>query len=184
MYRFSMTSYKVLLVNCTVLFSLVVLVNFSMANPPPKVVKAHNHGVSTWSLAFEDKIGKLMIETPTESVLPFEREPKNRKEIKIVNETLKNFESKMPLMIQFPKQLSCVWKKVALDVLRDENDKSHSEIEGEFEITCQTEPTGAEIVFNIQKYFPKFKSANIEILYGNIQKSFVSDRSGIKVQLK
>lgn len=170
---------KLIIITQFVLFSF-----FALANPPPKVVKAHNHGVSTWSLAFEGKVGKLIVESPSESIIGLEREPKNRKETKKVNEALKKFEEKIPLMVHFPKDLSCAWSKKTLDVLRDDNDKKHSEVAGEFEVNCQVEPLGAEIVFNIQKYFPKFKTANVEVLYGNIQKSFVADRSGIKVLLK
>ena len=170
---------KLKIITQFVLFSFL-----ASANPPPKVVKAHNHEESTWSLAFEGKVGKLLIESASESIIGLEREPKNKKEAKKVNDALKKFEEKISLMVQFPKNLSCAWSKKTLDVLRDENDKKHSEVAGEFEVSCQVEPSGAEIVFNIQKYFPKFKTANVEVLYGNIQKSFVADRAGVKVLLK
>ncbi len=156
----------------------------SIAQNQTKSVKAHAHGVSTWSLAFDGKTGKLMVDTPAESILGFEYEPKKKKDVLKVSANLQKFEQAIPKMIVIPDEYSCVWTKKTLEVIREENNKNHCEVEAEFEINCQKILEGAEIKFYIQKYFPKFHSVNAEILFGNIQKSLPANRIGVSVFLK
>jgi len=149
-----------------------------------KSLKAHVHGESVWSLAFEGNSGKLLINAPTESVLGFEYEPKKKKDVKKSAAALQKFENAISQMVFIPADYSCSWTKKALDILRAEGDTKHSEVDGEFEIQCQKDLDGAEITFNIQKFFPRFRMVNFEILYGNIQKSLAVSKSGTKVYLK
>ncbi len=149
-----------------------------------KSVKAHTHGESTWSLALEGNSGKLLINAPAVSVVGFEYEPKKKKDIKKSAAALQKFENTIALMVVIPAEYSCVWSKNALDILRAEGDSKHSEVDGEFEVVCQKDLAGAEITFNIQKFFPRFRLVNFEVLFGNIQKSLPVSKSGAKVYLK
>lgn len=163
---------------------LVVLSLFYPLMSGAKTIKAHAHGESNWSLAFEGQTGRLMIDTPAESLLGFEKEPKKKKEIEKANEALAQFEKSISQMVVIPEMYGCQWSKKALDIIRAEPESKHCEIEGEFEITCQKNLDEAKITFNIQKYFPRFRLVNFEILFGNIQKSLPVTKSGTKVYLK
>jgi len=145
---------------------------------------AHSHGHSTWSLAFEGLQGKLVVDAPGESVLGFEHEPKKKADHLKVSEALIKFEKKLPEMVSFPADLSCVWTKKTLEVLREENNKKHCEVEAEFQITCAINPEGATVVFNIQKHFPRFHEVQLEVLIGNVQKSQTIKKSKTTVDLK
>lgn len=149
-----------------------------------KGLKAHVHGESNWSLAIEGRGGKLLISAPTESLVGFEYEAKKKKDLEKSNSLLKKFEKQMPEMVLFPKEYSCQWNKKSLDILRAEGETKHSEIDGEFELVCQKDLAGAEVVLNIQRYFPRFRSVNFEILIGNVQKSLTVTKSGARVFLK
>ena len=169
------------------MFWRLVLLYFLLGSPLlafGKGLKAHVHGESIWSLAFEGAGGKLVIDAPSEAILGFEYEPKKKKDVEKSAALLQKFENKISEMIVLPKELSCQWSKKSLDILRAEGETKHSEIDGEFEIVCQKDVAGAEVIFNIQKYFPRFRLVNVEVLIDNIQKSVPVTKSGTRIFLK
>lgn len=142
---------------------------------------AHSHGAGKISIAFDGKRGKIEIHAPTESIYGFEHQAKSAADKKRKEEGMAKLEKQIGDMIAFKADLKCEIKK---DIFEIEQEDRHANLDAEFSVTCQEAPAGSTVVFNVQKIFPRFKEAQVEVLVDSVQKSLKVQKNGTELELK
>ena len=153
---------------------------------------AHVHGQGKISIAFDQTSGSIDMEVPAEVLFGFEHEAKTEKDQKTQSEALAKLESSMTDMVRFDESLGCVTKKKNIEVKIEKQEEKkgkhvhgqHSDVDAEFEVTCQKSPLNSKLIINIQKYFPRLKKTEVQVLLGNIQKKIQATQNGTTLELK
>ena len=143
---------------------------------------AHSHGAADLGIAFEGASGKIEFKTPADGIVGFEHKAVKSADKKKFEAALKNFESKFSEMISFDASLKCVFTKEKLEAAYDSD--SHSDIVGQFKVVCAKSPAGSTITFQFQKFYPKLKDVDAQIIADNLQKSVEIKTKGQKLELK
>lgn len=151
------------------------------APPASEPQKAHVHGEGTASLAFDGKKGRLEMNLPAESVMGFEHQARSAKDRKAKEEGLLKLEEKISEMVVLDPSLKCEIKKEIFEVIESKN---HSDVEAEFNITCEQPVLGSAIKFNFAKTFPRMKKIKVDVIAGEVQKSVVVKKGGESLELK
>lgn len=145
--------------------------------------KAHVHGAAKMAIAFDGLTGKITLELASEGIYGFEYAPKKEADKKKQQDGLKKLETSISEMVAMAPDLKCVFTKEKVEVDQHEGGK-HSDIDASFNIKCEKDPADSIITFNVQKYFPRLKDVDIQILAGDVQKSVEAKSNGFKVELK
>lgn len=166
---------------------IIFLITFAFTNltfaETHREHKAHQHGAAKMAIAFDDVQGKITLELASEGLYGFEYVPKKEGDKKKQKDGLAKLEKNISHMISFSENLKCIFSKEKIEVNQQEGGK-HSDIDAVFNIKCEKDPIDSELTFNIQKYFPKLKDVDVQILIGDVQKSVEANTSGYKVELK
>lgn len=144
--------------------------------------KAHVHGAASVGIAFDGTSGKIDFKTPAESIIGFERKPKNEKQEKALSEGLAKLESGIGQMISFAENTGCKLTKEKIESEFD--DDGHAEIEASFSVVCSASPAGSTVTLNFQKVFPRLKTVEVQALIGDLQKSVKARKNGTILELK
>lgn len=160
------------------LFSLMALAH---SDHSANQQSAHVHGSGKVSIAFDGKKGKLEFHAPSESLYGFEHAAKSKKDKQKKDEALSKLGDKMSEMVVFDPALNC---EVKLDMYEVIEKKKHSDVEGEFNITCETAAAGSTVTFNFQKVFPRLKKVQVDVLADQVQKSLEVSKNGETLELK
>lgn len=143
---------------------------------------AHVHGSAELSIAFDGGQGKIEFKSPSDSIIGFEHVAKSAADKKASEDALKKFETNIADMMSFDKSLQCQFSKEKLEVVLE--GKNHSDTVASFNVRCAKAPVGTTLVFNIQKYFPKLKDIDAQIIADAVQKSLEIKANGTSVELK
>lgn len=142
---------------------------------------AHVHGAGKVSLAFDGKKGKLEFHAPAEAIYGFEHRAISKKDKQKKDEALKKLGERISEMVVFDPSLKCETK---LDMYEVVEKKNHSDVEAEFNITCEAPAAGSVVTFNFQKVFPRLKKVQLEVLVDQVQKSLEVTKNGETLELK
>lgn len=170
--------YRMLVIS---VFSFTSAVGFAQTEPAPQPQKAHVHGEGTASLAFDGKKGKLDMSLPAESIMGFEHQAKSAKDRKAKEEALLKLEEKISDMVVLDPSLKCEIKKEIFEVIESKN---HSDVDAEFNITCEQPALGSTVKFNFAKVFPRMKKIKVDVIAGEVQKSVEVKKGGESLELK
>ncbi|AFY00743.1 ZrgA family zinc uptake protein [Bdellovibrio bacteriovorus] len=160
------------------LFSLMAMAHSDHA---AHTQAAHVHGAGKVSLAFDGKKGKLEFHAPAESIYGFEHAAKSKKDKQKKDEALAKLGEKMAEMVVLDPSLKCEIKLEMYEVIEKKN---HSDVEGEFNISCEAPVAGSTITFNFQKVFSRLKKVQVEVLADQVQKSLEVGKNGETLELK
>ncbi len=163
-------------------FSVILLVLFSFIKTQAHT-NAHVHGVGDVSIAFDATQGKLEFESPADSTVGFEHNPKNLEQKKKLADTLELLKTKMNDMVIFDKDLKCAFTSKIAD-FEIEKDSSHASTRAHFDIVCAQSPKGSKLGLKFTHLFPKLKKVTVQILIDDLQKSVTVDQDSISVDLK
>lgn len=165
---------------------------------------AHVHGAAEVTIAFDKEVGKLEFKIPSESILGFEHKAKSESELKIQNDKLNLFETKINEIIVFETNLGCVLSKNTIEIIYEnetenletqtETQKSkkhihnhkhsaHSDFTASFNIKCKKSPLETMLVINFLPNFPKVKSIEATALIDQLQISKKSKSSKLDLKL-
>lgn len=147
----------------------------------PKQHKAHIHNQAKASLAFDGNKGKFELEAPAIDIIGFENKPKNKQQTAQEKNNLDKLRSNIENMILFETDLNC---RITEDKIEIERTGTHAEVEADFNVQCDKNPKNSTVEFNIQKYFPKLKNIDVQILISDIQISTSVKKEGTKIELK
>lgn len=163
---------------------------------PETEARAHVHGAAELSIAFEGLNGVFEFSSPSDSIIGFEYEAKTEKDKKATVAALLIFERHISEMIVFEEPLKCKITKDKLEVVYQKPllgapsgthssgpSGTHSEVKGFFQVLCEKSPKGSKIEFNIQKFFPRLRDVDVQVLIGSIQKSIEVKKVGTIVEL-
>lgn len=160
-----------------VLISLTISFQaFAAKKHGPHNHDAHVHGSGSLSIAFDGPQGKIEFNTPSETLFGFEHEAKTAADKKTVNDALKKFENSLAEMISFKKELNCQFTKDKLEVVFES--KKHSNTQAAFTVKCEKSPVGSRVLFNFQKFFPRLKDVDTQIIADQVQKSLKIKSTG------
>jgi len=143
---------------------------------------AHVHGSASLAIAFEGSHGKIELHSPGDSIIGFEHEAKTAQDKKTQETALKTLESKMAEMVAFDPALKCAWSKEKVEVKLEKS--GHGDVNGAWAISCEKSPVGGKITFNVQKYFPKLKDVDVQIIADSFQTGVEANKVGTEVNLK
>lgn len=145
--------------------------------------KAHAHGAGQLSMAFDGLKGTLRFESPADSTVGFEHEPKTQSQKKQVDETLQSLKINMASMLRFDQKLECVLtaKKIEFKLAPK---TVHAETIAEFDILCEKSPLGSEVLIDFVAFFPRLKKVEVQILIDDFQKSFQVGPKAARFELK
>ena len=170
--------YRMLVIS---VFSFSSVVAFAQTEAAPPQQKAHVHGEGTASLAFDGKKGKLDMSLPAESIMGFEHQARSAKDRKAKEEALLKLEEKISDMVVLDPSLKCEIKKEIFEVIESKN---HSDVDAEFNITCEQPALGTTVKFNFAKVFPRMKKIKVDVIAGEVQKSVEVKKGGESLELK
>lgn len=160
---------------------------------------AHQHGAANLAIAFEGVKGKIEFKSPSEGIVGFEHEAKSDKDKAIQQSQLAKLESAMSEMISFDSSLGCKLTKVKVEVVTEthaeektsdnkkkskHNHAAHSDTIAEFDVICDKNPEGTEVVFNFQQHFPRVKNLSVQFITDNLQKAISVKKNATKLVLK
>jgi hypothetical protein len=145
---------------------------------------AHKHGSGTMGIAFDGATGQLDFKIPSESIFGFEHEAKSEKDKKAKTEGLEKLETKITELVVFDPTLNCKFAKNKLEVVPEAEHSGHSETIANFTVTCDKSPVGSKMTFNFQKYFPRIKDLDVQVLAGDLQKTVEAKKNGTTLDLK
>ncbi len=161
------------------MFSL--LLTFSLLSfAGPHQHKAHEHGSGKLSIAFDQLKGKLIFESPSESIYGFEYVAKSKADINRQTKALDTIKESIAEMVTFENKLHCQFQNQKTEIHQEKN---HSSVEVNFDIQCALDPVGSKIVFNIQKFFPNLKDVDVQLLVGDVQKSIEAKKTGTTIEI-
>lgn len=143
---------------------------------------AHVHGSAELAMAFEGTQGKIDFKSPSESIFGFEHVAKTAEDKKTLDDALKKIEKNIDQMIRFDQTLKCQFSKEKIDVIFEE--KKHSSTVAIFNVKCEKPVLGSKLTFNIQKFFPRLKEIDVQIILDNFQKSLKLKSDGNSLELK
>ncbi|MGZ3690277.1 MAG: ZrgA family zinc uptake protein [Pseudobdellovibrio sp.] len=145
---------------------------------------AHQHGSGTLAIAFDDIKGRLELKVPGDSTIGFEYVPKTKKDIATQKNQLDKLEKNIGDIVVFDPSLKCKVSQAKVEEVSEKDHPSHSETHADFDILCEKSPLKTSITFNFQKYFPKIKDMDVQVLIGDLQKSLEANKNGTVVELK
>nr|BFD62241.1 hypothetical protein BdHM001_09220 [Bdellovibrio sp. HM001] len=141
---------------------------------------AHVHGAGKVSIAFDGKKGKVEFHAPAEAIYGFEHSAKSKKDKQKKEEGLAKLDNMAEMMV-FDPSLKCEVKKEIFEVIEQ---KSHSDVEAEFAVNCEAPVAGSTVTFNFQKFYPRLKKVQVEVLVDQVQKSLEVKKNGESLELK
>lgn len=180
-----------ILLKVTFLFLSFSFCSASEPNTAHREHSAHVHGAATLGIAFEKNIGKIEFKAPSESIYGFEHVAKSKKDKKIQSQALLTLKEKITEIITFSSDLKCLFAKEKIELIKEKHEEKnkaqsgeHSDVEAEFQVTCEKSPVGSQVIFNFQKHFPKLKDIDVQLLADDIQMSFELKKSGTPIDIK
>lgn len=162
--------------------AVVLLFSFSLIKTQAHT-NAHVHGVGDISIAFDATQGKLEFESPADSTVGFEHNPKNLEQKKKLADTLELLKTKMTDMVVFDRELKCAFTSKIAD-FEIEKGSNHASTRAHFDIVCAKSPKGSTLGLKFTHLFPKLKKVTVQILVDDLQKSVTVDKDSISVDLK
>ena len=144
---------------------------------------AHVHGSATVSIAFDQLKGKIELKSPSDSIIGFEYKAESAKDKKTQEEAMNKLDKNISEIISFDRSLGCKIKKEKLEVVFMDHGQ-HSEVQGAFNVECAKSPLGTQLTFNFQKFLPRLKDVDVQVLIDQLQKSFEAQKSGTTAELK
>lgn len=143
---------------------------------------AHAHGAGSLGIAFEGPNGRIDFKMPGESIVGFEYTAKSKTDKSKRDTALLNLEKRISEMIVLDTLLNCKINKEKIEIIAES--EKHSSLVAGFSVVCAKSPVGTEIVFNFQKYFPKIKDLDVEVVADNVQKSVEATKNNTRLLLK
>jgi len=143
---------------------------------------AHVHGAAHLDIAFDGTKGKVELHGAGDSFIGFEHEAITPADKKTQNQALDILETKIAEMVVFETGLKCTFLKDKVELNHEEG--AHSDIEAIWSITCQSSVVGSRLTINIQKFFPRVKDLDLQVLADSIQLSAESRQSGTVINIK
>ncbi|MBC7371662.1 MAG: DUF2796 domain-containing protein [Bdellovibrionaceae bacterium] len=143
---------------------------------------AHVHGSAELGIAFDQGVGKMDFKSPADSIVGFEYKPTKPADKKKLASTLVNFEAQVAQMLVFEPSLHCVFTKQKLEPVYEA--EGHGDFVAEFSVHCDKSPAGTTLTFNFQKFYPRLKDVDAQVVVGDLQKSVEIKTNGQLLELK
>jgi hypothetical protein len=143
---------------------------------------AHVHGAAHVAIAFDGTHGSVEFESPADGVVGFEQKPKNEKQRQRLNEALGELDATIAKMIVFDPKSGCHFQKKAIEFISENG--GHGDVRGKWDVTCMRSPAGTTLTFQFQKFFPKLKDVDVQILIDTLQKALEANSNGTRIELK
>jgi hypothetical protein len=137
---------------------------------------AHVHGAAEMTLAIEEQLVEIGLETPLDNVLSFEHSPQSESE----KQEVKNMAAalrKAELLFVFPVEARCEVKEVELsseaisaELLSGKDggagaeSEGHADLDAEFSFLCRNPEAIKRIEVNLFKYFPKLQEVEVQMV--------------------
>jgi hypothetical protein len=153
----------------------------AVANADNSSKNTHAHGLARMTIAFDGKIGKLVVNAPSDMVYGFETQARSVQDKKRKAQGLQHFEDNIAEAIEFDPALKCEIKK---DMFEVNQESTHADVEAEFRVTCQSAVAGSSIRFYPRKVFSRFKTLNVEIMADTLQKSAEIKKDGEAIEFQ
>lgn len=157
-------------------------INFAIGSGEHREHAAHVHGSARLEIAFEDLKGRVEFKAASDGVVGFEHQAKSAKDKKILQEALAKME-KMDRMVQFDSTLGCSFKRDKVEMVRESNQDSHSNIVATFDVLCQKSILGSQLKVDFSP-FPNLRDIDITVLVGGLQKSVESKGKPLSIHLQ
>lgn len=148
-----------------------------------KAQHAHVHGEGELDISVQGLKALVDFEAPSESILGFEREPRNKKEEQAKADALAFLKDKPADFFVFDASLGCVIKTESVIVEVGDADDHHNDVKGQWSVTCQKPLTGSGLEIKLQEKFSKLKVLEIDIVSDSGEKSSKSKSKSLRVKL-
>ncbi len=143
--------------------------------------KAHVHGAAQVSIAFDGKLGEITYDGAAQNIYGFEYVAKSTADKKKQSESLKKFEKNILKLIQFDPDLKCLVTEARVS---PEQEGNHSDVKGQFKISCDRTPLGTKIKLDFVKDFPTLQKMEIQLLADSVQKNIKIDHFPFEFEIK
>jgi len=145
--------------------------------------RAHVHGLAEVSIAAEagSRTAIVTFEASGDSILGTERKAKSAQEKAAEKRNLERLEKNLPAFVIFDPSLACLWKTKELKV--DTHGK-HADVEGTFEIVCQTPLEQGSVRVQLASAFPSLVGIKVQALIGPRQRSVTVDAKNSVATIK
>ncbi len=143
---------------------------------------AHVHGSAKMNIAFDGLQGKVELHGPGDSLIGFEYKAKSAADKKKQADALNILETKMGEMVVFDSASACFWQKDKIEVAFEEG--GHSDVNASWLVHCQKSLMNTKVIFNVQKFFPRVKDLDVQLLVDTAQISVEANKVGMEVLVK
>ncbi|MBX2988765.1 MAG: DUF2796 domain-containing protein [Bdellovibrionaceae bacterium] len=145
---------------------------------------AHEHGHGDLAIAFDGNNGRVELKAPSESIYGFEHAAKTDKQKKQIDDAFAKLESKIGEMVAFDPELKCAFTKDGIEIVRENDKSSHSEVRAAFKVACEKSPLGRSLTLDVAKQFPKLRHTQVTVLTDSVQKSAELGKKSLTIELK
>lgn len=164
---------------------LLALLPVAVAQPAAKTKtrKPHTHGTAKLDVALEadGKSGTVQLEAPAQSIVGFEYQAKSAFDKKKVDIGLATVRNRMHEMVMFAPGKQCRLTPKNVELHRD---GTHSEVHGEFALSCAQPLGGSEVRFGFTKVFPGLEAVAVQLISDKQQsaETVKKDKGAIPIQ--
>ena len=153
--------------------SILVAVRFGWASaqtvaPRKNVQHAHEHGGAKLNIAIEGKEATIELETPADGIVGFEHAAVSDADKKRQSTALDTLKNRIAEMVVFDRSAACTFTARRVAVEKDP-DEGHSDVKGEFGVSCGKPPAGTQLRFGFTKIFPRIVDVEVQLLNGDQQ---------------
>ena len=135
--------------------------------------QAHSHTDGRASLALDKAEGVFDLELPATALIDFEHKPKNPVQKIKLQKALQTLESSTSEVLVIDSAFGCSISKSKAEVLYSGKNDSLSEFKLSSQLKCLKMPSLSAIKLKILKKYPKLDKIEVQVLLGDLQKSFV-----------
>jgi hypothetical protein len=181
---------------CVALAAALTPLTAQLASAQPAVPAAaasrHTHGGGTLDIRFDGRRGTLEFTAAAQSVYGFEREPRTAAERELRANALRTLHSRISDAVIFDPSLGCSvipgevhagndshghasGGSSHAHAFRDERNRMHVDVHGEYAVACAKAPLGQEIRFGFTKLFPSLRTVDVRVRVANRDTSFRID---------
>lgn len=139
-----------------------------------KTHKTHVHGIAKLSVALDSPTtGAVDFESAAHAIVGFEYEAKSAADKKKVEVALATVRKRFIEMLILPRDRACALTPTNVAL---ERDGSHSEVHGEFKLTCAQSLGGVELRFGFYRVFPGIEQVEVQLISDKQQSSTIIKR--------
>lgn len=145
--------------NAIKVFTLLIIFSYAQVSAGPG--HKHTHGEANIKIAFEDKEGLIQFTSPSDVIIGFEHAGKNETQKTQIVERLEGIRAKAADLFTLPQD--CQIKTLKAERVATNRSGTHSNVEAEFQVKCQSSIKGKKLGINIQYHYTQIKKLEVEL---------------------